>query len=158
MDYTDLMEQFGTKDVTATFGIAPPAEIVGPLKPKAIHYGIAYGSDPDTGDVFTNYTVPLLFFEFNKYRPDLPPWRNVKEIVLAALDDDGGVTEASFIEPHYRATKTTGALKTVEVSAEGPGEFRDDLAIIDRSEVAKQRDLDSGVKDGSEFRVDGVLT
>jgi hypothetical protein len=74
MDYHQTIRALGPTDVSATFGCAPPQEVVGPLVPKSIHYGVAYPSDPDNGEVLINRTVPLLHFDFNKYRPDLPPW------------------------------------------------------------------------------------
>lgn len=139
MDYHATIRDLGSEDVTATFGIAPPQEIVGPLNPLKVHYGVAYGTDPERDLVMTGYTVPLLHFDFNKYRPDLPPWHQVHEIVLASYRDDGSQVVAHFIQPDLYGIRTTGDLKTVTLAAEGPGSGVEGLAIIDRDGVEDKR-------------------
>lgn len=132
MDLADVMEQIGRDDVTVTFGVAPPEEVVGPIKPQNVYYGHAFGYDEYANEFIPNRPIPLILFEFNKYRSDLPPWEKTREFVLAATND-GERVAATFIEPHYRASRTTGTLKTVEVSAEGPIEGVD-AAIINGDE------------------------
>lgn len=144
MDYHTTIRQLGSDDVTATFGVAPPHEIVGPLKPRSVHYGVAYGTDPERDMVMTDFAIPLLHFDFNKYRPDLPPWDNVREISLASFVESGepasGTIIASFIEPDLYGIRTTGDLKTVTLAAEGPMHGLDDLVIIDRAGVEERRE------------------
>jgi hypothetical protein len=156
MEYEEVIQRIGRDDVTATFGCAPPEEIVGPLKPEGVYYGQAFGYDEDIEEFVLHHPIPLITFTFNKYRPDLPPWEQVREFVLAS-QDDGGVVEATFIDPSLRGVNTTGPLKTVELHAEGPGEGVEG-AIVTRDAVAEKRGMTRGnVRDGSEFRVDGVL-
>lgn len=156
MEYEEVIQRIGRDDVTATFGCAPPEEIVGPLKPEAVYYGQAFGYDENESRVAPEYNIPLIMFEFNKYRPDLPPWGNVREFVLASLYD-GQVEEYTFIEPHHRSTAVTGPLKTVSVTAERPAEGVEGV-IVTREAVAEKRGITTGnFRDGSEFRVDGVL-
>lgn len=145
MSYKEAMARLGRDSVTATFGVGPPAEIVGPLNPKAVYYGKCFGYDERDERVTTEYAIPLLFLEFNKYRSDLPPWQNLEEVVLATYDDNGDVVEYTFHDAFHRATQVTGDVKTVSVSAEGPSEGVDGL-VVERDEVAEKRgmrDIDS---------------
>ena len=155
MNPSDAFERLGG-DVTATFGckIADgiaglDTEIVGPLNPRSVYYGTVWRDEYPAS--------PLVFFNFNKYRPDLPPWGNVSEFVLAA-EDDGDVYEVTFegaVEP--QGVQVTGDLKTVSLASvyalEGV-----QTETFDRSDVAEKRDMTtSNVRDGGEFRVDEVL-
>jgi hypothetical protein len=154
-DYRTAIQHLGRDNITATFGVAPPAEIV-QLNPRSVYYGQVFGYDESAGRVAPEYAIPLIMFEFNKYRPDLPPWENVREFVLAAMDD-GEVVEYTFIEPHHRSTAVTGGIKTVSLTAEGPSEGVDG-AIIERAEVAEKRDMtESNLRDTSEFKVNEEL-
>lgn len=158
MDYKTAIAQLGRDNVTATFGSAPPPEIVGPLNPESVYYGKAFGYDEREERVTTEFALPLLFFEFNKYRSDLPPWDNVREVVLASYDDTGDVVEYTFVETFHRATQVTGDLKTVSLTADGPYEGVGG-AIIERDEVAEKRDMETGnLRDGSSFKVNEELT
>lgn len=134
-DYHEAMKKLGRDDVTATFGVAPPAEVVGPLKPSSVYYGQAFGYDEDANTVLPQYTIPTITFEFNKYRSDLPPWHTLKEFVLAS-EHAGTVAEYTFIEAHHRSTDVTGDLKTVTVSGEGPITGVEG-AVIDRDVIAE---------------------
>lgn len=149
--YERAIERLGSDDITATFGIAPPAEIVGPMNPENVYYGVAYGSDD--GSVMTSYRIPLIFFEFNKYRPDLPPWNKVKEFVLAT-EDGGEIIEYTFVESHFRTTTTTGRMKTVHLSAEGPMEGVEGI-IVKRDEVAEKRGIET--TDSQQYKVNEEL-
>lgn len=141
MDYHATIRDLGTKNVTATFGCAPPQEVVGPIKPKAIHYGVAYPSDPDNGNVLTNRAIPLLHMDFNKYRPDLPPWRNVREIVLASrVEGKSKPIVASFIDPSTYGIQTTANLKTVTIAAEGPSSGTGINEIVTEEAVMEHRE------------------
>jgi len=143
-DVFEYFEQLG-EEPTATFGCRNPPEIVGPIKPRNVQYGVNYGN-------FTPLrTHPSLFLNFNKYRPDLPPWRNVVEVVLASQTEDG-VFEATFIDTDHLATSTTGDLKTVNLVADTVAEGVEPAAIIERREVAKKRDM-LDVRDSSAFKV-----
>jgi hypothetical protein len=146
MDLHDVMNKIGRDDVSVTFGIAPPAEIVGPLNPKSVYYGYAFGYDERNDRFVTASPQPLVTFAFNKYRSDLPPWEKVREFVLASHDDNGRVVEATFIEPGLRGINTTGDLKTVELGAEGPA-YGVDGAIIERDEVAEKRGIAHNERD-----------
>jgi len=152
MNPTEAFERLGS-DVTATFGCQYGCgidnEIVGPLNPRSVYYGTVWRNEYPAS--------PLVFFNFNKYRPDLPPWGNVSEFVLAA-QDDGDVYEVTFegaVEP--QGVQVTGDLKTVSLASvyalEGV-----QTETFARSDVAEKRDMSgSNVRDGDEFRVDGVL-
>lgn len=155
MNPTEAFERLGS-DVTATFGCqiadgiaGVESEIVGPLNPRSVYYGTVWRNEYPAS--------PLVFFNFNKYRPDLPPWGNVSEFVLAA-EDDGDVAEVTFegaVEP--QGVAVTGDLKTVSLASvyalEGV-----QTETFDRSDVAEKRDMSGGnVRDGDEFHVDGVL-
>lgn len=143
MELQDYFEKLGDEP-TVTFGCRNPPEIVGPLRPRNVQYGVNYGN-------FTPLrTHPSLFLNFNKYRPDLPPWRNVVEVVLASHTDSGEVFEATFIDTDHLATSITGDLKTVNLVTNTVAEGVEAAAIIERSEVAKQRDMRH---DSNEFRV-----
>jgi hypothetical protein len=144
MELRDYYKRLG-REPTVTFGCANPPEIVGPVKPREVQYGVNYGN-------FTPLrTHPSLFLNFNKYRPDLPPWHNVVEAVLASKTDDG-VFEATFIDTDHLATSTTGDLKTVNLVADTVAEGVESAAIIERSEVAEKRNM-RGVRGSNEFRV-----
>jgi hypothetical protein len=134
MRYETVIEKLGRDNVTATFGVVNPPEIVGPLNPESVYYGKAFGYDELEGRVATDFAIPLLFFEFNKYRSDLPPWQKLEEVVLASHNDSGDVIEYTFVDTLHRATQVTGDLKTVSVTAEGPFSGVEG-AIIERSEV-----------------------
>lgn len=155
----DAYERLGNEP-TATFGVVTTEildnteEIVGPLRPRTTYYG----------HVWTPGRVkPLVFLNFNKYRSDLPPWDNVTEFVLAA-EDDGEVAEYTFnglVEP--QGINITGDLKTVSLACEYVWTGVERCDTIDRQQVAREavaekRGITTGnVRDGSEFRVDGVL-
>lgn len=156
MDLQQTFERLGGEP-TATFGCVNPPEIVGPLKPRSVQYGITYGND-DQGDVFLGRPFPTVWLNFNKYRPDLPPWRSVVEFVLASQDDGGNVFEAMFIDTSAAGTDITGDLKTVNVLADSIAHGVDAAAVIDRDEVAEKRDMGTGVADGSTFKVTEELT
>jgi len=153
MRYETAIEKLGRDNVTATFGVVNPPEIVGPLNPESVYYGKAYGYDERDEQVRTDFSVPLLFFEFNKYRSDLPPWHDLEEVVLAAYDDHGDIVEYTFHEAFHRATQVTGDLKTVSVTAEGPSEGVAGF-IISRDEVAEQTDAGTDTS----FKVNEELT
>lgn len=156
MEYQDVIERIGRDDVTATFGVAPPGEIVGPLRPRSVYYGLAFGYDERNEQFVTGDPIPLITFNFNKYRPDLPPWGQVREFVLAGLDGTD-VVEATFIEPGLRSITTTGDLKTVTLTAEGPAGGVDG-AIIERDEVAEKRGMNTGnLRDAQSFKVNEEL-
>jgi len=134
MEFKDVLTEIGRDDVSVTFGLSNPIEIVGPLKPKSVYYGKVFGYDKSAGQVHMGRAWPMIMFSFNKYRSDLPPWESVREMVLASMNN-GHSIEASFIETNVRSIDTTGDLKTVEIVAEGPSEGVD-CAIIEKDEVA----------------------
>lgn len=108
------MVAFLGDEPTVTFGIRPlpngvgEGEVVGPLKPQLVQYGrkaTKHGSSP------------LVFFNFNKYRPDLPPWHDVDEFVMANVVD-GQTMEYTFHGAvAVEGVHTSGRLKTVTMSA-----------------------------------------
>lgn len=152
MEYQDAIERIGRDDVTVTFGVAPPGEIVGPLRPRSVYYGQAFGYDERHGEFITQNPIPTVTFSFNKYRSDLPPWRQVHEFVLASRHE-GDVVEVTFFESSLRGIDITGDLKTVTLNAEGPIEGVD-CAIIERDEVAEKRGMGS---DTQSFKVNEEL-
>lgn len=88
---------------TATFGCKPPEEVVGPLRPKSVQYG-RYGRGPT-----------MVHIHVNKYRPDLPPWYTLQEMVLVGAVK--GTANAMTFDVRERIkTEITGALKTVTLS------------------------------------------
>lgn len=149
-----------TSSPTVTFGIASkqhPAEIVGPMNPRSVHYGVTYASDPNTDATLINSAFPTVFIDFNKYRPDLPPWQAVREIVLADRDF-GDVIEYTLVNTQHRTTDTTGNLKTVSLSADGVWDGVDG-GIIEKDEVAEQRGMGTGsdLRDSQSFKVNEEL-
>lgn len=140
---TDLERIYGTlsSEPTVAFGVASAetvTEVVGPMKPRGAHYGLTYASDPETKETLTNARFPTVWFDWNKYRPDLPPWRNVREFVLAD-EHEGEVVEYTWVNTQHRTTATTGDLKSVSLSADGIYEGVDG-AIIERDDVTEDRD------------------
>jgi hypothetical protein len=173
MNPTEAFERLGS-DVTATFGCqiadgiaGVESEIVGPLNPRSVYYGTVWRNESASSHPLTRAAThgarrreypasPLVFFNFNKYRPDLPPWGNVSEFVLAA-QDDGDVYEVTFegaVEP--QGVAVTGDLKTVSLASVYAHEGVE-TETFTRSDVAEKRDMGGNVCDGGEFRVDGVL-
>lgn len=140
----DLYQQLGSEP-TVTFGCVDPPEIVGPLKPSSVQYGVTFRNDRDVGpDMFLSASQsPTVWFNFNKYRPDLPPWHSVVEFVIASTD-----TMVTFIDVEAVGTDITGDLKTVNVVADEVYEGTEQAAIIEEYEVAKQRDM-RGTRDSS---------
>lgn len=119
---------------TATFGIASyGGEVVGPLNPESVDYGTV-------SDASLASTRPLVHLHFNKYRPDLPPWRDVVEFVLATRTDDGQVLEGLFIDTSLHDIRITGDLKTVDLVADTILDGVENAAVIDRSDGVQQRD------------------
>ena len=122
MDYYTVYEQLGSEP-TVAFGCTPPDETVGPIQPTSVQYGIRYEVS----------NCPLVHLNFNKYRNNLPPWRNVVEMV-AASEDDGGVYEATWLGVTHVETKITGDLKTVTLVAKHLiNSF--DVGVIERDKV-----------------------
>jgi len=118
---------------TAAFGVVAggidmTAEVVGPLKPRHVYYG----------HVWTESGLrPRVFFNFNKYRSDLPPWRDVTEFVLAS-QVDGEVREYSFTDlVSEQGVQITGDLKTVSLSCEYVYDGIEQCDTISREEVAQ---------------------
>lgn len=139
-----------SSEPTITFGVMScgNAEIVGPMNPKSVHYGILYGSDPDTKQTMLKHDFPLVHLDWNKYRSDLPPWDGVVEFVLAD-NHRGEVVEYTLPNVSVQSVATTGNLKTVTLSADGIWSGVDGT-IIDRDEVAEEPSSQS-------FKVSGVL-
>lgn len=121
MSYTELFEQLGS-DVTATFGFGPPRETT-QANPRSVQYGITFGTSD--GDVLTQTPLPTAYLNFNKYRPDLPPWRKITEFVLA-----NDTLSVSFIGVNNCTTTTTGDLKTVTLVAADARIGVEETAII----------------------------
>jgi hypothetical protein len=149
----DAFEVLGNEP-TATFGVVTHegidtvSEIVGPLKPRAVYYGHIW---TETG------VKPLVFLNFNKYRSDLPPWRDVNEFVLAA-EDDGRAAEFAFRGlVTQQGIDITGDLKTVSLACEYVWNGIEQCSVVDRREVAEKRGL-TNVQSGTEFKVTEDLT
>lgn len=130
MEYRQLKKSVGTQP-TLTFGCTSPNEIIGPLKPRSIQYGVQhrpvgyrYGTEMDTA----------LFINFDAHRTDLPPWERVREIV-AANQRDGKQYYVSLHDIGQCTTRVTGDLKTVTVVAETVVGGLERLSIIDRSKM-----------------------
>lgn len=130
-DVDDIFEEIG-REPTVTFGLSTiegindATEVVGPLKPKHVQHGHLQTK---------THTKPLVFFNFNKYRSDLPPWRDVWEFVLAGQTDEGPslYTFEGLVQP--RGTQITADLKTVTLSAMYAWEGVEQCDIIDKHDV-----------------------
>mgnify|MGYP007116981582 CR=1 FL=1 len=128
MKTRQLNESLGTQP-TLTFGCEPPKEIIGPIKPRSVQYGVQhtpsqYGTRIDT----------VLFTNFNKYRSDLPPWQNLTEIV-AANQHNGNRYYATLREIKQCSISITGDLKTVTIVAKTVVGGLEQLSIIDRRKM-----------------------
>lgn len=157
-EYEAAMKRLGRDEVTATFGVraGPSWEIVGPLNPETTYYALSYGYDERKESFLTDFTVPIIHFNFNKYRSDLPPWDNVDEFVLASTCD-GDVVEYTFVESHFVGSVVTGDLKTIQISAEGPITGVDG-GIIEKDGVAEKREMGQYSGDTQSFKVTEELT
>jgi len=130
MDTYELYDTLGA-DPTLTFGVGPPKEIVGPLNPRNVQYGINWDdiASPQSG------AHPLVHCNFNKYRSDLPPWNTLKEVVIAATVDGGGVLEAVVSETEVSEIQITGDLKTVTIAGTSIDVGLDNASIVERNRV-----------------------
>jgi len=114
---------------TLTFGVEPPQEIVGPLNPKSVQYGIS-----NTDDLLQSKSRPIVHCNFNKYRSDLPPWNTLSEVVIASTVD-GGVLEVVISESEVSTTKITGDLKSVSIVGESMDVGLDNASVVERERV-----------------------
>lgn len=133
-----------TDDATLTFGIEAlyGTEIVGPMKPRSVHFGKVFGSDSESGS-FTEgnqllATFPLIHMDWNKYRPDLPPWNEVEEFVIADTYE-GDVVEYVWVDTNTMGIATTGDLKTVSMHAASIHEGNEGY-ILDSESVREHRE------------------
>jgi len=126
MDYTQLRESVGTNP-SLTFGCSPPDEIVGPIKPQSVQYGV-------TNTTMFEYGSSALFMNFNKYRRDLPPWQHVREIVVAN-ERNGNKYYATLRDIEHCSVQITGDLKTITLAAKTIVGGLEQLSIIDRSKM-----------------------
>lgn len=141
MRYERAIEELGRDDVTATFAVSPPQEIVGPLNVSDVFYGKSWGYPSRSSHAALGSPIPMVTLAFNKYRSDLPPWDRLFEFVLAS-EYRGVVRTYSFIDANVRSINTTGELKTVDIHAEFGGQGIDACAFITRDRVAEDGRVD----------------
>lgn len=144
MDHKSAFSNLSSEP-TLTFGCRG-GEIVGPLNPHAVHYGTVFGADPETRETLIQHPFPMLHIAFNKYRPDLPPWDDVVEIVVADTTDGGSIVEYILTEIDLYSVSTIGKAKMVTVSAGGIGSGSSG-AVIDKRAVRDSSSNDNKVDD-----------
>lgn len=142
----DLWEGLG-KQPTATFGVtrATDGEVVGPMQPRDVQYG---ATSTYNGKNVLRQTRHLVNMNFNKYRPDLPPWQSVAEFFLASED-----AHALFIDVEPHDVLISGNLKTVQLVADAVREGESDGAIISTEDVVR----DGAQRSSQDHKVTEVL-
>ena len=135
MQTYEVIDELGSKPTltkpTLTFGVEPPKEIVGPLNPKMVQYGVSY--DREYGAPILT-PMPTIYCNFNKFRSDLPPWNTLSEVVLASKVD-GGVLEAVLSETEVSEIQITADLKTVTIVGQSLDVGLDNADVVERDRV-----------------------
>lgn len=155
MSKDDFQDAFRGDETHVAFGVtrATDGEVVGPMVPKAVQFGTwssvsSIAVQPGPIDGWTIDARPMLTLNFNKYRPDLPPWQQTVEIALATREDSA----LGFVATHL-GEAISGRLKTVHMGLSGVSWGLDDGNIISRDDIYERRNRSST----DSFRVDEVL-